>query len=141
MEAARTKVFQEVFERLLDAEKLKYCFESGVCTASCSIAELLDRDCNPIGLLEEISLDPENALTSDELRLCTWRYPCHRRCPQPLRLHEIFLIIRTIAAEHGYTQALGKAINRIVENITLPLVAASLSIKEEMEVSSCRSSF
>ena len=122
METANAVISQEDIKRLLDVDKLKYCFECGICTASCSMAELLGKDYNPRSLLEKIFLNPEGVLTSDELWLCAWCYSCHKHCPQALRIPEIFHFIRSIAAEHGYTEPLERALKKIVENIPLPLV-------------------
>jgi len=131
LQTSKTIVSKEVLERLLDVEKLKYCYECGICTASCPIAELLGKDYNPRGLLGKIFLNPENVLASDELWLCAWCYRCYKRCPQALKLPEIFLFMRTIATEHGYTQPLEKALQKIVENIPLPLVTTLVCFHPE----------
>ena len=131
MEPPKTIISKEVTERLLDVEKLKYCFECGICTASCSMAELLEKDYNPRSLLEKIFLNPEGVLVSDELWLCAWCYSCHKHCPQALRIPEIFHSIRSIAAEHGYTEPLEKALKKIVENIPLPLVTTLVCFHPE----------
>jgi len=131
LEITGKTTFKEILERLLDVEKLKYCFECGICTASCSTAELLGKDYNPRGLLEKIFLNPENALASDELWLCAWCYRCHKRCPQALKLPEIFLFMRTIATKEGYTQPFESALQKIVKNIPLPLVTLSVCFHPE----------
>jgi len=124
-------IFKEVLERLLDVEKLKYCYECGICTASCPVAELLAKYYNPRVLLEKIFLNPQNVLASDELWLCAWCYRCYKRCPQALKLPEIFLFMRKIATEHGYTQPFEKALQKIVENIPLPLVTTLVCFHPE----------
>jgi len=127
----KTIISKEDIKRLLDVEKLKYCYECGICTASCSMAELLGKDYNPRGLLEKIFLNPEDVLTLDELWLCAWCYRCHKRCPQALKLPEIFHFMRTTAAKHRYTQPLEKALRKIVENIPLPLVTTLVCFHPE----------
>ncbi len=131
METSTATASKEIHERLLDAEKLKYCFECGICTASCSIVELLGKDYNPRVLLEKILVSPENALTSDELWLCAWCYRCHKRCPQALKLPEIFLFMRKIATQKGHTQPFENALQKIVKNIPLPLVTLSVCFHPE----------
>ncbi len=131
METQKAKISKEALGRLLDVEKLKYCYECGICTASCSMAELLGKDYNPRGLLEKIFLNPEDVLASDELWLCAWCYRCYRRCPQALKLPEIFLFIRTIAAEHKHTQPFEKALKKILENVPLPLVTTMVCFHPE----------
>ncbi|MDH5793096.1 MAG: FAD-dependent oxidoreductase, partial [Candidatus Bathyarchaeota archaeon] len=131
METSKTIISKEDIKRLLDVEKLKYCFECGICTASCPMAELLGKDYNPRGLLEKIFLNPENVLTSDELWLCAWCYSCYKHCPQALRLPEIFLFMRTTAIKNGYTEPLEKAFKKIVENIPLPLITTLVCFHPE----------
>jgi NADPH-dependent glutamate synthase beta subunit-like oxidoreductase len=131
VETSKTIDVKEVLEKLLDAEKLRNCFECGICTSSCPMAEMLGKGYNPRTLLERIFLNPENALFSDELWLCAWCYRCNRHCPQALKLPEIFLIMRKTAEEHGHTQAFERAFQKIVENIPLPLVTTMVCFHPE----------
>jgi len=131
LEASKTIISKEDIKRLLDVEKLKYCFECGICTASCPMAELLVKDYNPRSLLEKIFLNPEDVLASDELWLCAWCYRCYKRCPQALKLPEIFLFIRTTATKRGCTKPLEGALQKIVENVPLPLVTTLVCFHPE----------
>jgi NADPH-dependent glutamate synthase beta subunit-like oxidoreductase len=131
LETANAVISKEDIKRLLDVDKLKYCFECGICTASCSMAELLGKDYNPRVLLEKIFLSPEAILASDELWLCAWCYSCYKHCPQALRIPKIFHFIRSIAAEYGHTEPLEKALKKIVENIPLPLVTTLVCFHPE----------
>ncbi len=124
MATAETIVPKHVLDQLLDAEKLKHCYECGICTASCPMVEILGKDYNPRVLLEKILLDPEDVLSSEELWFCAWCYRCHRRCNQGLKLPEIFLVIRKIAVERGHTQPIERALRKIAENVPLPLTTA-----------------
>ncbi|MEM3442802.1 MAG: 4Fe-4S dicluster domain-containing protein, partial [Candidatus Bathyarchaeia archaeon] len=126
-----TTISTNEIKRLLDAEKLKYCFECGICTASCSVAELFGEYYNPRTLLEKIFLTPEEAIASQELWLCAWCYRCYKRCPQSLKLPEIFLYFRTMALKSGCTKPLEKALQKVVENIPLPLVTTALCFHPE----------
>lgn len=131
MATARTIVSKDVLEKLLDVEKLQYCYECGICTGSCPIVDLLGENYNPRGLLEKILLNPENVLTLDELWFCAWCYRCQRRCNQALALPEIFLTLRKIAAQHGNTQSIERALRKIAENIPLPLITTSVCFHPE----------
>lgn len=131
LQTPKTIISKGVLERLLDVEKLKYCYECGICTASCPMVELLGKDYNPRGLLEEIFLNPENVLASDELWLCAWCYRCYKHCPQAVKLPEIFLFMRATAKEYGYKEPLEKALQKIVENIPLPLVTTLVCFHPE----------
>jgi len=125
-----TAVSKEVLNRILDVEKLKYCFECGICTASCSMAEMLGADYNPRNLLERIACEPEAVLDSYELWLCAWCYSCQKRCPQALNLPEIFLEMRKVAKERG-SKSFDKALQKIVKNIPLPLVTTLVCFHPE----------
>jgi NADPH-dependent glutamate synthase beta subunit-like oxidoreductase len=131
LEKPKTIISREVTEELLDADKLKYCFECGICTACCSMAELLGKDYNPRSLLENIFLSPETVLASSELWLCAWCYNCYKHCPQALRIPEIFNLVRSKAAERGYTEPLEKALKKIVEHVPLPLVSTLVCFHPE----------
>ena len=131
MESSGTAISKQALERILDVEKLKYCFECGICTASCSMAEMLGNGYNPRGLLEQIVMNPETLLSSDELWLCAWCYRCQKRCPQALKLPEIFLSIRSIAKEHGNVKPFDRALQKIVKNIPLPLVTTLVCFHPE----------
>jgi NADPH-dependent glutamate synthase beta subunit-like oxidoreductase len=118
---SRTIVSKDILEQLLDVEKLKYCYECGICTGSCPMAEMLGSQYNPRSLLQNILLDPDNTLSSDELWLCAWCYRCFKRCNQAIKLPEIFLSMRKIALEHGGSRSSERALQKIAENIPLPL--------------------
>ncbi|MEM3695256.1 MAG: FAD-dependent oxidoreductase [Candidatus Bathyarchaeia archaeon] len=121
----------EEIRRLLNIEKLKHCFECGICTASCSMAELLGEDYNPRGLLGKIFLNAEDALSSHELWLCAWCYKCYRRCPQALEVPEIFLVMRTIAVKRGCLNPIEKALQKVARNVPLPLVVTLVCLHPE----------
>jgi NADPH-dependent glutamate synthase beta subunit-like oxidoreductase len=128
---AEMSISKGVLKEILDAEKLKYCFECGICTASCSMAEMLGKSYNPRQLLESMVLNPEKALSSDEFWLCAWCYRCYKRCPQALRIPEIFLQMRKTAIKLGLTQPFENALQKIVEEIPLPLVTLSVCFHPE----------
>ncbi|MCW4055750.1 MAG: FAD-dependent oxidoreductase, partial [Candidatus Bathyarchaeota archaeon] len=110
----------EALDELLDFEKLKYCFECGICTASCPVAELFPGQYNPRTLLHSLPQGKDETLDSAELWLCAWCYRCYRRCPQSLKLPEIFQVVRRFAAEHGRVEGFGKALEMIRGSIPIP---------------------
>lgn len=115
---AKTKVRNE----LIDAEKLKHCFECGICTASCPVVELLPNYYNPRSLLQKTSLDVKRVLTEDALWLCAWCYRCYRRCPQKVRVPEIFVSLKDLAAEKDYLRGFEEALELIRREVPLPAV-------------------
>jgi NADPH-dependent glutamate synthase beta subunit-like oxidoreductase len=126
-----TSITKEVIEKILDAKKLKNCFECGICTASCSMAEMLGNEYSPRRLLEDIYSNPEKVLASEAIWVCAWCYRCRSRCPQALNLPEIFLFMRSAAVNQGHTQAFDKALQKIVKNIPLPLVTTLVCFHPE----------
>jgi len=111
---------ENVLDNILDFEKLKYCYECGICTASCPVAELLPEHYNPRILLHSLSLADDRLLKSAQLWLCAWCYRCHKRCPQGLKLPEIFQTVRRFAVESGYMEGFDQALEIIRENLPLP---------------------
>ncbi len=109
-----------VLHSILDFEKLKYCFECGICTASCPVAELVPEHYNPRILLHRLQLVDEKLLKSAELWLCAWCYSCHRQCPQGLSLPEIFQAVRKFAVENGNLEGFNKALEIIRKKLPLP---------------------
>jgi len=106
-------ISKENMEKLLDPEKLKHCFECGICTASCPIARLISKHYNPRMLLQTIVHDLDKAITDAEPWLCAWCDRCYKRCPQRLNLPEIFLLARNIAAERGYLSKFSEGLQLI----------------------------
>jgi NADPH-dependent glutamate synthase beta subunit-like oxidoreductase len=111
---------KKTLNNILDFEKLKYCFECGICTASCPVAELLPENYNPRILLHNLPLGDDKLLNSAELWLCAWCYRCYRRCPQGLVLPEIFQTVRRFAVKYGYMEGFTKALEVVGEYIPLP---------------------
>jgi len=110
---------EKALDHILDFEKLKYCFECGICTASCPVAELLPENYNPRILLRSLPHGDDKLLNSAELWLCAWCYRCYRRCPQGLELPEIFQAVRHFAVEQGYMKGFAKALEVVREKIPL----------------------
>jgi len=117
----RVAIPRELLKHLLDAEKLKYCFECGICTASCPMTELIPDYYNPRILLEKIYHEPEEALNDPALWLCAWCYRCYKRCPQKVKLPEVLLSIRKIAKEQGRLKGFNRALEVISQQIPFPL--------------------
>jgi heterodisulfide reductase subunit A len=131
LETPESALSKQVLQKILDVDKLKYCFECGICTASCSMAEMLGNDYSPRGLLAQIYLNPEAVLNSEELWLCAWCYRCQNRCPQALKVPDILLSIRSIAQKRGNIKPLEKALQKIVKNVPLPLVTTLVCFHPE----------
>lgn len=119
LKTEKVQLPRELQEKLLDAQKLKYCYECGVCTASCPMMELAPDSYNPRTLLETILLDPEKAITKPAVWLCGWCYKCYKRCPQKLKPPEVFLLVKTLAVEKGRLEGFEDAVDIIGKNVPL----------------------
>ena len=131
MLTAKPVFVEKASEWFLDDDRLRYCHECGICAASCPIFELFGRGYNPRVLFENYLLNPDGLLTSEKPWLCAWCYRCYRRCPQGLKLPEIFLLPKKIAVERGYTEPFEAALQKIVENVPLPLATAYVCFHPE----------
>jgi len=103
-------------------EKTKYCFECGICTASCPMAELLSKHYNPRSLLQKVLTEPEKALNDDSLWLCAWCYKCYQRCPQGLKPPEIFQLLKNETAKRGLLNGFKKAVSIIEKDVPFPVL-------------------
>ncbi len=112
---------RQELEKVLDIDKLKYCYECGICTSSCPVAELMPRVYNPRSLLQQIPLDFQQATKSKEIWLCAWCYRCYRRCPQGLRVPDILLLLKDTAAQSGSLEGFKEALEVILREVPLPL--------------------
>ncbi len=109
----------QLLDKILDTEKLKYCFDCGICTASCPIVELIPEHYHPRSLLERLPRDIIGVSQEAQPWLCAWCYRCYRRCPQKLKVPEILLFIRDLAAKQGSLAGFRKALETIKKEIPL----------------------
>lgn len=103
-------------------EKTKYCFECGICTASCPMAELLASYYNPRSLLQKVLTEPEKTLNEDKLWLCAWCYKCYKHCPQEVKPPEIFQLLKSEAAKRGLLDGFEKAVSIIEKDVPFPMI-------------------
>jgi len=103
-------------------EKAKYCFECGICTASCPMAELLSTHYNPRSLLQKALTEPEKTLKERSLWLCAWCYKCYKRCPQGLKPPEILQILKSEAAKREFFEGFNEAVSVIEKDVPFPLI-------------------
>lgn len=111
---------KELQDQTLDMEKLKYCLECGICTASCPVMEITSNRYNPRILLERIILEPDQVTKEETLWLCAWCYKCHKRCPQRLNVPEMFLAIRKVAREQGHQEKFNDAMKTVAQYVPFP---------------------
>jgi heterodisulfide reductase subunit C len=92
--------FREQIKSMPDGEELSACFACSTCTAACPIANIWLY--KPHQLIRMIILGmKEEVLSSNEIWLCLTCYQCQERCPQKVRVTDIFFDCRNLAAEKG----------------------------------------
>ncbi len=103
--------FRREIQSMPNAEDLSACFACSTCTAACPIANIWD--IKPHQLIRMILLGMrEKVLSSKEIWLCLTCFECQERCPQKVRVTDIFFDCKNLAAEAGWIPdtiiALGK---------------------------------
>lgn len=101
---------------------VRQCHECGTCTSGCPVAELIPEHYNPRTMLALILMNLEEALVESGVWLCAWCYRCYDRCPEGIKLPEIFLLVRNLALERGYLQGFREAMKIVSEKIPLPTI-------------------
>jgi len=81
------------------------CFQCGVCTEACPVAQVSEGRFNPRRLILEVLLGlnekifgPENVFT---IWACTFCEICNELCPQKVKLTDIFTTLKNMSAERG----------------------------------------
>lgn len=94
--------FMEEVSKMPDADKVHACFQCGVCTGSCPITFAMDY--TPRQVSEMIHLGLKDAvLSSATIWLCSTCYMCYERCPQGVKLTDVFNAIKNKAVEDDYS--------------------------------------
>jgi len=92
--------FREEIKSMPNGEELSACFACSTCTAACPIANVWKY--KPHQLIRMIILGmKEEVLSSNEIWLCLTCYQCQERCPQKVRVTDIFFDCKNLASEAG----------------------------------------
>ncbi len=92
--------FREEIQSMPDGDELAACFACSTCTAACPIANQWDY--KPHQLIRMILLGMrEEVLSSREIWECLTCFQCQERCPQKVRVTDIFFDCKNLAAEEG----------------------------------------
>ncbi|TFG09530.1 4Fe-4S dicluster domain-containing protein [Candidatus Thorarchaeota archaeon] len=93
--------FRDDVKSMPNGEELTACFACSTCTAACPIAN--QWDFKPHQLIRMILLGMrEEVLSSREIWECLTCFECQERCPQNVRVTDIFFDCKNLAAEEGY---------------------------------------
>jgi len=93
--------FMEEVSKMPDGEKIHSCFQCGVCSGSCPIVFAMDYSPRQISEMIHIGLR-KAVLSSATIWLCSTCYMCYERCPQGVKLTDVFNAIKNKAVEEGY---------------------------------------
>ncbi|MFW9918331.1 MAG: 4Fe-4S dicluster domain-containing protein [Candidatus Thorarchaeota archaeon] len=92
--------FRDEIKSMPDGGELNACFACSTCTAACPIANIWKY--KPHQLIRMIILGMrEEVLSSEEIWLCLTCFQCQERCPQKVRVTDIFFDCKNLAAEEG----------------------------------------
>ncbi len=92
--------FRETIRSMPNGEELNACFACSTCTAACPIANQWIH--KPHQLIRMIILGMrEEVLSSREIWECLTCFQCQERCPQKVRVTDIFFDCKNLAAEEG----------------------------------------
>jgi heterodisulfide reductase subunit C len=105
--------FRKEIHSMPNGEELSACFACTTCTAACPIANQWNY--KPHQLIRMILLGMrEEVLNSKEIWECLTCFECQERCPQKVKVTDIFFDCKNLAAEEGKIPsnvlALGKAL-------------------------------
>ncbi len=94
--------FKDEVAKQPGGENIMRCFACGTCTAGCPVRELDDRY-DPRKIIRMVLLGmKERVLSSDFLWLCTGCYTCQERCPQDVRITDVMIALKNLAAKEGW---------------------------------------
>ena len=108
--AKRTRKTPKAKLRFLDelaskigGSKLNLCIQCGSCVGSCPEASVLPQVFYPRLILQWAQLGlRDKVLSSDDIWICSFCHKCDERCPQGLKLTELWLAMRNLAVEEGH---------------------------------------
>ena len=81
------------------------CFQCGVCTESCPVAQVTEGEYNPRSLILKVLLGLEKQIFSQENAFTIWGCTvcdtCNDVCPQKVEPTEIFTTLKNMSTERG----------------------------------------
>lgn len=93
--------FLRSLEREFGTRELNYCFQCGVCTASCPVREF-ESVFNPRRIMKLAKLGLKDEVYNNAfIWLCSLCFMCQERCPQDVRPPEVMTVLRNMAAKEG----------------------------------------
>jgi len=83
-------------------EKIRLCYSCGTCTAGCPVRKV-DEKFNPRRIIRMVLLGMrDKVLKSDFIWICSTCYTCSERCPQGVKISDLMMCLKNLAAKEGY---------------------------------------
>lgn len=98
-EAELKHQFLSYIEFVPEGERIKQCIQCGTCTGSCPVSSEMDITPREIIALFRIG-EIQKILKSEAIWLCVSCYSCQTRCPQQIRLTDIFYVLKQLAIKN-----------------------------------------
>jgi heterodisulfide reductase subunit C len=98
--------FAEEIMRHPGGERLKDCYQCGVCSGGCPVGKITSSyQPRQIVRMAILGLKKE-VLSSDSIWLCSSCFTCQERCPQEVEVADIMLVLRNLATRDGFVSKL-----------------------------------
>jgi len=98
-EAELKSQFLSHVEFVPEGERIKQCIQCGTCTGSCPVSFAMDITPREIIALFRAG-EIQKILNSEAIWLCVSCYSCQTRCPQQIRLTDIFYVLKQLAIQN-----------------------------------------
>jgi heterodisulfide reductase subunit C len=99
LEAELKNQFLHYVEYVPEGERIKQCLQCGTCTGSCPVSYAMDITPREIIALFRAG-QIQKILNSESIWLCVSCYSCQTRCPQQIRLTDIFYVLKQLAIKN-----------------------------------------
>lgn len=94
--------FKEEVVKRLGGENLNFCYQCGTCSLGCPVSKVRT-DYDPRQIIRMVIWGmKEDVLSSEAIWLCSTCYTCFERCPQDVKITELFNVLKNMAAQEGY---------------------------------------
>lgn len=101
--AVARPTFLDELAAKIGGSKLNLCIQCGSCVGSCPEASVMPQVFYPRLILQWAQLGMrDKVLSSDDIWICSFCHKCDERCPQGLKLTELWLAMRNLAVEEGH---------------------------------------
>ncbi len=116
---------EDVIEKIIriSGRNVNRCFQCGMCTAVCPMAEYMD--VKPHQIIRMIQLGDKRVVEVESVWLCASCMACVDRCPRDVGPGIVFEAVRLIRLRKGLDKLDYKAVEEIEAAPTLALVTAS----------------